>query len=87
MFTDLMQLDDVNRLGIQLVGKLHQAGKIHNLHQVCGVFGCDGVNTLRLTSESSILLLVKDSFFRLGTSVKISQLVKKIYSHCLCLVF
>ena len=25
---------------IQLVGKSHQAGKIHNLHQVCGVFGC-----------------------------------------------
>ena len=25
---------------IQIVGKLHQAGKIHNLHQVCGVFGC-----------------------------------------------
>ncbi len=25
---------------IQLVGKLHQAGKIQNLHQVCGVFGC-----------------------------------------------
>ena len=25
---------------IQLVGKLHQAGRIHNLHQVCGVFGC-----------------------------------------------
>ena len=25
---------------IQLVGKLHQAGKIYNLHQVCGVFCC-----------------------------------------------
>ncbi len=24
---------------IQLVGNLHQAGKIHNLHQVCGGFG------------------------------------------------
>ncbi len=25
---------------IQPVVNLHQAGKIHNLHQVCGVFGC-----------------------------------------------
>ena len=25
---------------IQLVGNLHQAGKIHNLRQICGVFGC-----------------------------------------------
>ena len=25
---------------IQLVGNLHQASKIHNLHQVCGIFGC-----------------------------------------------
>ena len=25
---------------IQLVGKLHQAGRIPNLHHVCGVFGC-----------------------------------------------
>ena len=25
---------------IQLVDNLHQAGKIHNLRQVCGVFGC-----------------------------------------------
>ncbi len=25
---------------MQLVGKLHQAGKIHHLHQVYGVFGC-----------------------------------------------
>ncbi len=45
---DLMQLDEVSFLItvmkstglIQLVGNLHQAGKIHNLHQVCGVFGC-----------------------------------------------
>ncbi len=35
----MMQLDDVNRLD-ELVGNLHQAGKIHNLHQVCGVSGC-----------------------------------------------
>ena len=25
---------------LQLVGKLQQAGKTNNLHQVCGVFGC-----------------------------------------------
>ena len=29
---------------VQLVGKLHQAVKIHNLHQVCGVFGCVSQN-------------------------------------------
>ncbi len=28
-------IDEVNRLDT-LVGKLHQAGRIHNLHQVCG---------------------------------------------------
>ena len=42
MFTDLMQLDEVNRLGTNCsqADSLHQAGKIHNLHQVCGVSGC-----------------------------------------------
>ncbi len=39
MFTDLMQLDEVNRLDTTC-DNLHQAGKIHNLHQVCGVSGC-----------------------------------------------
>ena len=40
MFKDLMQFDEVNRLDTTCFFKLHQAGKIHNLHQVCGVFGC-----------------------------------------------
>ena len=33
MLTDLLQLDEI-------VDKLQQAGKIDNLQQVCGVFGC-----------------------------------------------
>ncbi len=43
----LQQVTDVHRCNlmkstglIQLVGRLHQAGKIHNLRQVCRVFGC-----------------------------------------------
>ena len=34
--TDLLQLDEIDKL----VDKLQQAGKIDNLQQVCGVFGC-----------------------------------------------
>ena len=37
MFTDLIESTGCL---IQLVGKLHLADKIRNLHQVCGVFGC-----------------------------------------------
>ena len=29
MFTDLIQLDEVNRVDNKLVGKLHKAGRIH----------------------------------------------------------
>ncbi len=29
---------------IQLVGNLYQDGRIHNLHQVCGVFRCVAVD-------------------------------------------
>ncbi len=36
IMTDLMKLTSL----IQLGGNFHQVGKIHNLHQVCGVFGC-----------------------------------------------
>ncbi len=36
--SEVHRFDEVNN--IQLVDKLHQAGKIHNLYQVCGVFGC-----------------------------------------------
>ncbi len=35
---------------IQLVGNLHQAGKIHSLHQVCGVFGCTEVKGINAPS-------------------------------------
>ena len=42
---------------IQLVGKLHQACKIHNLHQVCGVF-----NYVPVNKTSSFLCLDYCSF-------------------------
>ena len=41
--SDVHRLDAIWRgqIGlIQLVGKFHETGKIHNVHQVCGAFGC-----------------------------------------------
>ena len=35
IFTDSMQLDEVNRPWCNLMTNLHQAGKIHNLQKVC----------------------------------------------------
>ena len=37
--TDLLQVVDFTGL-LQLVDNLQQAGKIHNLKQVCGISGC-----------------------------------------------
>ena len=34
-----MQLDEID-----MIDKLQQAGKIDNLQQVCGVFGCVKIN-------------------------------------------
>ena len=59
---DLMQLDEDNRLITQLVGNLHEAGKIHNLHQVCGVFGCvftEHSSTSTAYANSSVQIIVQ----------------------------
>ncbi len=59
MFTDLMQLDEVNGLCATCwqIAALLEAGKIHNLHQVCGVsFAGDVYVHADLHGASSIVI-------------------------------
>ncbi len=63
---------------IQLVGKLHRAGKIHNLHQVCGVLGCVArIINFNIYKIFTILVMEKNSNpLSVGTS-KLSESQKK----------
>ncbi len=55
MFTDLMQL--------------HKAGKIHNLHQVCGVFGCVGQRTEKQTVRQTDRQTNRHSYLYISVAV------------------
>ena len=65
MFTDLMQLDEVNRLDTTC-WQIASGHKIHNLHQVCGVFGCvsRSGNACSGHNRSSLFQWVSLSLFR-----------------------
>ena len=51
---------------IQLVDKLHQAGKMHNLHQVCGIFGCVVVSIYGHDFESKCVTFSREAWKALG---------------------
>ncbi len=47
---------------IQLVDKLHQAGKMHNLHQVCGIFDCVVVSIYGHDFESKCVTFSREAW-------------------------
>ena len=66
---------------VQLVGKLHQAGKIHNLlHQVCRVFGCVFSCFLKLC----VITLNKLSIYKLKSPLFLARsifVVSQLFRH------